>query len=243
MTRFRLTENARWYALGLGLAGALALLAVLQYRSNRQLRDGLQKQMRTTLQGSLMNVRFGLEQEFSPICYTLSTPPNPLEDDSESSAREFTQWRRTAVHPALVANVFVYQRAGQPHTGLSQLRQDGNKFEAVDWPADFVPLHGKLDQMAGADSPVSSWLIEENIPALVHPIRGPEKQATQSFLIVQLNLQELSHHILPELAQRYLGSNGQQDYQVALIDRNSDRSLVYSSDGGFGSLDDHAFDA
>ncbi len=241
MSRLRFSENARWYTLGVGLACALALLAILQYRSNRQLRDVLQKQMRSTLQGSLINVRYGLEQEFSPICNTLRSPAK--KNILQTYAQEFAQWRNTAVHPALVAALYVTRRSHSSESGLFRLQPEGGKFEVVDWPTNLIPLRWKLDQMSATGSPLPSWLVEENVPALVHPVRDFENPATLSFVIVQLNLQELAHHILPELAQRYLGSNGHLDYQVALISPDAHRSVVYSSDVGFGADDDHTTDA
>ena len=147
MSRFRISENARWYALGLGLAGALLLLAMLQYRSNRQLRDFLQKQMHSTLQGSLMNVRFGMEQEFWPICNTFRSPSRA--DNLEMYARDFVEWRATAVHPALVSDLYIAQRntqhANSPELRLLRLENNGSKFGIADWPAAFIPLQGKLD--------------------------------------------------------------------------------------------------
>jgi hypothetical protein len=109
MIRFRSTENARRYALGLALAGTLVSLAILQYRSNRQLRDVLQTQMRFNVQGSLMNVRFGLEQEFSPICNAIqSWRTNPGQSNLEFLAKQVDAWRGSAVHPALIKAVFFY---------------------------------------------------------------------------------------------------------------------------------------
>jgi signal transduction histidine kinase len=239
MTRFRFTENARWYVLGLALTGALVSLAILQYQSNRQLRDVLQTQMHSTVQGSLMNVRFGLEQELSPICNMLQPPPNPQKLELDTFARDVSEWHGSAVHPALIENVFVYTRVATPE--LFRLQADNSKFESVKWPADFISLRAKLNEFHGPDSSFSSWMIEENIPALVHRIGG--KSGAQSFLIVQLNIVELAHHILPELVQRYLGPNGHLDYQVALINANVRRSVVYSSDAGFGSTDRRAPEA
>ena len=245
MSQFRISENIRWYALGLGLAGALLLLAMLQYRSNRQLRDVLQKQMHSTLQGSLMNVRFGMEQEFWPICNAFRSPSRA--DNLEMYVRDFVGWRATAVHPALVSDLYIAQRNTQhaisPELRLLRLENNGSKFRIADWPADFIPLQGKLDQMSTAESPLPPWLVEENIPALIHPIHDSANTRTASFVIVQLNLKELAHHILPELAQRYLGSNGHLDYQVALVDLKAASSTLYSSDAAFGPHDYRSSDA
>jgi hypothetical protein len=246
MSQFRISENVRWYALGLGLAGGLLLLAILQYRSNRQLRDVLQKQMHSTLQGSLMNVRFGIEQEFWPLCNTFRLPSQA--DNFEMYARDLARWRSNAVHPALVVDLYTAQRdvaqhVNSPELRLFRLQRDASKFEIADWPADFIPLRGRLDQMSTAESPLPPWLVEENVPALIHPVRDSGNTRTLSFVIVQLNLKELAQHILPELAQRNLGSNVHVDYQIALINRNADGATVYSSDAGFGAGDYRTSDA
>ncbi len=97
--------------------------------------------------------------------------------------------------------------------------------------------------MSSAESPLPQWLVEENIPALIHPVRDSESTRIVSFVIVQLNLKELAHHILPELAQRYLGSNGHLDYQVALANLKAASSTLYSSDAAFGAHDYRNSDA
>ena len=65
------SENFRWYGMVLGLAAILALLAVLQYRSSKAVAEATTDQMRSSLQGSLMDVRQGLERELAPLCREL----------------------------------------------------------------------------------------------------------------------------------------------------------------------------
>src|SRR5947208_7089907 len=93
------------------------------------------------------------------------------------------------------------------------------------------------------NAPLPPWLIEENVPALVRPVRFGETFAPAAFVIIQLNTDELAHHILPEIAQRYLSTNGRLDYQIALINANVHPSVVYTSDTGFGSSEHHVPDA
>jgi signal transduction histidine kinase len=243
MIEFRFTENARWYMLGLALAGALVSLALLQCRSNRQLRDVLQTQMRSNVQGSLMNMRFGLEQELSPICNAIqSWGTNPGQSNLEFLADQVDAWRGSAVHPALIKAVFFYDVApGSVIPRFVQLKPGHSQLAEAEWPTNLLPLQTKVNELSDQawnhhqNVPFASWLIDENVPALVHPVRSAENFAPEAFVIVQLNADELAHHILPELAQRYLGSNGHLDYQVALINVNAPRSVVYSSDSGFGN--------
>jgi signal transduction histidine kinase len=93
-------------------------------------------------------------------------------------------------------------------------------------------------------------MIDQNIPALVHPVRevegrpnaGGRKPPTLTWIVVDLSLEMLGHHILPELAQRYFGNHGQLTYELAVIADNAHRTVIYSSDAGFGSQTDTVSD-
>jgi signal transduction histidine kinase len=252
MVLFRVSEKTRWYLLGIGLTLILLLLGLLQYRDNRQLRGLLQQQMHTTLQTSLMRVRFGVEQQLTPICKSLdSVLANSPVDNLQQYSAKFVQWRTTAVHPDLVSGVFLYGGTRDSGATFFQLRPDQGHFSQTAWPADLVPLRIELDRLSqifhvqageaalrefGRRGHQSfGWYIDENIPALVHPITDPHNSGRFSSLIVQLNTQELKQHILPELVQRDLTSDGKLNYEVALIDVGSKQPLIYTSGTGFGT--------
>jgi len=190
-----------------------------------------------------MNVRFGLEQELSPICNAIqSWETNPGDSDLKSLEKQVEAWRASALHPALVKAVFFYSVApGNTIPRFVQLGPGHDQSANAEWPTTLLPLQAKLNEMAEQawnhqqTAPLPPWLIAENVPALVHTVRSGKNFAPDAFVIVQLNADELAHHILPELAQRYLGSNGRLDYQVALINVNAPRGVVYSSDSGFGN--------
>ena len=196
-----------------------------------------------------MNVRFELEQGLSPICNAIQGWGSDPQSSPETLAREIADWRRTAVHPALVSNVFVYMLGpGNIIPRFAQLEPKYNQFIKAEWPANFLALQAKLNEIADQawtqehSAPVPAWLLDEDVPALVYAAHSAQASAPEAFVIVELNTDELAHHILPELAQRYLGSNGHLDYQVALINQNIQRNVVYTSDSGFGS-DSSAIDA
>src|SRR5712692_5810287 len=106
------SENVRWYALVVGLAAVLALLAVLQYRASRQVSDATTEQMRASLQGSLMDLRQGLEGELAPLCRELEAESGvPAQNALSEYVDRFERWHRAAAHPRLVADVFVWRIA------------------------------------------------------------------------------------------------------------------------------------
>jgi signal transduction histidine kinase len=86
-------------------------------------------------------------------------------------------------------------------------------------------------------------MIDQNIPALVHPVlevdgkatSGIRKRPTLTWLVVNLNLAVLRRDVLPELAQRYFGNSKASTYDLAVIADNARRVVIYSSDVGFGS--------
>jgi signal transduction histidine kinase len=155
-------ENFRWYALVGGLAAVLTLLAVLQYRSSRQVSDATAQQMRASLQGSLMDLRQGMERELGPICHELQAESGvPYQSASFEYVNLFERWHRSSAHPGLVADVFVWRAADSADPQLLRLNSDRTGFEPADWPSGFASLHRRLQEMTpefagGATSSVGS---------------------------------------------------------------------------------------
>jgi signal transduction histidine kinase len=188
-------KNAGWYALILGLVAALVVLAVLQYHSSRQLSDATSEQMHATLDASLMDLRRGVENELSLICRDLELgSQGQWQDDLEQLASRFADWRRTAPHTTLVANVFVWRSGGRVNSGMLQLDMGRDEFVPAQWPSQLDRLRMRLEEMSGnhpgptdfvADTQhrppqtappppppdarhVSPWLVDVHVPALVH---------------------------------------------------------------------------
>jgi len=95
----------------------------------------------------------------------------------------------------------------------------------------------------GPGPPPFSWMIDQNIPALVHPVRETDqraiggKHAAITWIVVRLDQQVLGSHIFPEIAQRYFGRTDQSQYEIAVVSRNAPVVVIYSSHAGFGSQD------
>lgn len=88
-----------------------------------------------------------------------------------------------------------------------------------------------------------AWMIDENVPVLVHPTLAPVRMKDSqggkvrsyvTWVLVVLNLDVLRSHILPELAQRNFGTEELSRYEVAVIQENAGtRGVIYSSDPAF----------
>ena len=98
--------------------------------------------------------------------------------------------------------------------------------------------------------PGSMWMMEQNIPALVHrvvpaadPDPVPASPRSVDWVVIELNEALLRQHLLPELAQRYFGGPEGLTYQVAIVGGNGARRVIYSSDSEFAKQDIAAADA
>ncbi|MBO0911379.1 MAG: HAMP domain-containing histidine kinase [Acidobacteria bacterium] len=258
MRRIGIPRYVRWYLPGAGLALLLALLGLLQYRANRELRDDLGHEMRAQARTSLMRVRRGLEDELGVICDAFqasqsnfqASPSNAPGDDFRKAAVSLGRFRQTSAHPWLVANVFVFE--GARGTGeLLELHSEQQQFERVEWPPNLIPLREHLERLAAEMPPPAGrevrppdryrplarrrpwlWLMDQNVPALVRVARGP---GALSAVIIELNTQVLAESILPQLVEREFVSNGKSPYRVALLNGNEPGAVLYTSDPGFGS--------
>lgn len=273
--KMTLSENVRWYGLVLGLAVVLLVLAVMQYRSSRQLSEATTGQMRANLQGSLMDFRLGLERELAPLCRDLQPSAGVRgQGTRQELAAHFDRWHRAAAHSTLVSDVYVWWAAGGPQPQLLRLNSERTDFEEAEWPTEFQKLRQQLRAMTsefrgpaagpnepepppgsphglpsgphsghGPMPPPFSWMIDEDIPVLVHSVREKDqrgivgKPAAMTWILVRLNQQVLGSHIFPEIAQRYFGSRDQSSYEIAVLANNAEGAVIYSSDVGFGSQD------
>lgn len=84
----------------------------------------------------------------------------------------------------------------------------------------------------------SSWMIDQNVPALIHAFREPPrggapqaKSPERDWVVVVLDRRVLFEHIIPDLVQRHFGGN-QSSYDIA-VTGNRQESDLYSSRPGF----------
>jgi signal transduction histidine kinase len=261
--KLTVSENVRWYALVGGLVATLVLLVVLQYRSVKAVSVTMREQMRANLGGSLMDVREAFDRELSPLCRELqqrAVPPG--EDNLHELALGFDDWRSGAAHPSLVEAVYVWKSNRNSPSEMLKLDASGKAFEAVSWPENLIQLREKLVEMMDARAPDErdhfdhhagdrgpngpmgppSWMIDQDVPALVHPIftrslhNADEYKAdwrddsSMEWIMIVLDRTVLAQNVLPELIQRYFGVNGQSSYEIAVIDKNERAPALYVSD-------------
>jgi signal transduction histidine kinase len=193
------SESFRWYGMVAGLAAVLVLLAVLQYRSVKAVSEATTAQMRASLQGSLMDIRQGLELELTQLCRDLQFgSANGQQEGMPEYIARYDRWQRTAAHPDLVSALFVWRSEGA-HSELFKLNASRTAFEQASWPDDLNPLREELVELVpeqtiagggagGHGSPRDLSLGDHRPPPVAHgegspgnQERGPDQEETHSY--------------------------------------------------------------
>lgn len=138
-------------AIVIALAAVLLVLAVLQYRWSSQVTEVARVRMRANLQASLMGFRQDLYRELSAACLPLQLgrPLNTPEERWSQYAQQFKQWSRTAAHPGLVTDLYVWKNVSTEHPELLRLDHETGELEAAEWPPGFESLRDKLRPISG----------------------------------------------------------------------------------------------
>lgn len=160
--------------MGSALTAALVLLAVLQYRSEKAVSEATTAQMRASLQGSLMDVRQGLDRELTSLCREMQINDFSAGNDLQEYAVRFEQWRVGTTHPNLVEEVFIWQQDDAPHAKLYQFDATHNAFEIAEWPnnlqkirerlIEISPLSGRSGYGPGPGLPPNSFVGQGSFP-------------------------------------------------------------------------------
>jgi signal transduction histidine kinase len=188
-----------WIAVLCVLAGLLAAVAFLQFRSTTQIDDATEDRIGGNLESLMIDWHLDFYRRFSNICVALQVGPDSgAFDDWSVFSDRFSQWRQTAQTPQLVQNLYIWETSQKTAPRLLRLDAGSSLPSVAAPPAEFEPLLSRLrlrsgnlhsglrawqainSERAGKDSaqqseplasdPLTGWQFDQNIPAIVHPV-------------------------------------------------------------------------
>ncbi len=256
------------------IAGIVALVAVLQYRWSRKLSEATSTLLQGNLHTAMLRFRQDVHRELAPLCVSLQLTGDDSQELTGELRRGFSTWKGAAAHPDLVSEVFLWQDAVGKHSRITHLNPLNDQLLEDSWPFALDSLRARLEKrsrlllavarwrnantnqeppgaLPGAvdhkgSPPVFGWQIDENIPALVHPLLRHAAHSPTKFeidwIIVKLNRKVLQSRVFPELAKRHFGGHDGLVYQVAVLVPDG-HDVLFSSDKEFGKSDLGSFDA
>jgi hypothetical protein len=104
------------------LTAIVLVLAGLQYRWTNQVSEATGVRLADSLRMSMIGWHLDLFRNIAEVCLTMRVSPEVVTDyDPNQYIRGYEEWRRAAVYPDLVANLYLAKAEGQ---GLQVLRMN-----------------------------------------------------------------------------------------------------------------------
>ena len=232
------------------------ILGVLQYRMIGEVRDAARDRLHGSLQASVNRISAEVDSDIAAAANAIAPAiPSDSVTQLEPTVREhYEQWKQSSRHAQLFSRVAL----AVPHDDRLQLRSIEPAVEPTyDWPPNLKPMQQRLEhnlepRRAGPDgggAPPDDGLRRDNEGlAMEYPIfsmpQGPPRggrgggpgggpfRRELAWVVLDLNPEYLRTTLLPEILQRHLGTNGNLDYQVWVLDRANPSNVIYESDPG-----------
>jgi signal transduction histidine kinase len=144
------------------LLSVLVALMYLQYQWTKQVSDVARAHVAADLRRSILAWHLDLFRSFAgpPVALQLNSEADSSQNE-HAYAKRYLQWRATAVHTNIVANLYVWSFYDQRHPQVLCLDLETGVFKPVPWPEKFESLRKRLQQkssslslaIAGASSP------------------------------------------------------------------------------------------
>ncbi|HUP60348.1 MAG TPA: HAMP domain-containing sensor histidine kinase [Thermoanaerobaculia bacterium] len=202
--------NALLAALLVLLVAGLGVLAVLQYGWIDRVSDAERERMRANIDFAARRFTEELRAEIGEVFESFARP------EGGDLGQRYGDWASIAVHPRLIANIYVIQR-----DSVRMLDLDSLQLVESTWPEALAGLRRQIESMAGP----ARWpppFVADVPGLLIAPRRGPppagfeEMRDDRPAIFVQLDRAQLVDVILPQLAAQHFAT-GTDSYDVAVM--------------------------
>ncbi len=240
-------ETKRRRVLSGLLLGALLLLCgtlgVLQYRwigaVSRVERDRLQANLQADLERLSDDLSLTIAVQIRALL-----PQQSGQDPAAAEAAiagRYREWKQTARRARIFSRVAMAGPGGET-ASLRVLDMDKGVFTDAGWPGEWKTLRDRAetrrepapgDRRGPPGPPPDQPGMEFEVPLFgASQPPGPFERGAPGRVIFELDLAYLREVLLPELFQRYLGSGGRPDYEVAVLTRGGSPDAIFPADLG-----------
>ena len=114
------------------MTAVLCLLGFLQYRWSLEISEATTARMQTSLDESMMNWRQAFYRELARAAQPWERTRNAGDDRWKESLQRFQEWNKTASHPELVSDVFLWRWSSNSDADVLRLNKEKYQWEAAD---------------------------------------------------------------------------------------------------------------
>jgi signal transduction histidine kinase len=263
--RITLSERALATCLVVPTVIVVIMLAVVQYRWSDQVSSATSVRLADSLQMSMMSWHLNLFRNLSDICQQIGLSANSVgRRELEDTARRFQEQQASAEYPDLVSEVDLVASDvllpamrwnGMTHrfepvrttSRLNSLQEQLVRSSSTAMSATAMSPHSaRPSEPAHTVSGLRDWRFAPELPGLLRPVvtnvslfdrLSPSERTIAAWIVIPVDIDVMSRHLLPELSRRYFTGTDGLDYQVALVAGTNPRRVIYSSDPTFAAED------
>jgi signal transduction histidine kinase len=231
-------------------------LGILQYRWIGEVSVADRERMRTSLQASLQRLsqEFNAEITAAGTALLPSSVPSDLQGRADAYAARYAHWRESSRHTGMFRRIAM---ATPDHGALALYILDPNTgiYSPAPWPDSWATARRSVAERFEREGPGfrRPFPNSDGDPALIEIPRvtfnrpeGPTPTFRPGlppspgqpilppidldWLLLELDLDYVRASILPELFQRHLGGDANQNWQTEIVSRSDSPQLLYTSD-------------
>jgi signal transduction histidine kinase len=238
---WRARDRRLWLTLA-ALTVLLVVLAALQYKWTSEIGRAEAERRQNQIERSTWRFANAFDREMGQILAAFFRMDSPLPAEGWRTAlRERLAAWKTTEHADVLSQVLLATRTLSGEVRLEACSAGDADCHQAAWTPELEPLRKRLQVTAGGrdgffirpgflfDRPLalSFPLMDRRDDSQPGPRWGPFRLA--GVVLLQLDLDYLREHLLPQLAEANFGPLAESDFVVAVV-RREDRSVVYSSD-------------
>jgi len=229
------------------IAGAVCVLAVIQYRWTSEISRAEQERLKSVLEASVKSFNQEFAYDFERLNESFEIDPEaPALTINARVLGQYANWVRTTSRPDLLAGLHIWMAGDRGVSHLESLDRRNEQFQNSLWPEQIRSLRPLLENRfpqlppltSGHDATYYPWTFYGDTSALVRPLFEVASNLADSdmqvqpvgFLILQIDSEYLRRRYLPELVDHDFGPSG---FGVALRSASHPYQVIYSSGPAF----------
>jgi signal transduction histidine kinase len=216
-------------------------LAALQYHWTGEISRAERQRLKDGLQASLQRLSQEFNAEITSPCVALLPGNEEVAESGRDQAylTRYSHWKDVSRHDEIIRRIAIATPAGDT-LRLEIFQPEHGILVAAQWPNQWVGLRERLQARLNGNAPPGPMARDEGMLVEIPRMSAPGMPRGRmglnlrelEWLILEFNLEYIRANILPELVPKYLGRDGQLEFDVQVVPRVNLAQVIYRAGTG-----------
>jgi hypothetical protein len=238
-----------WLTIGL-LVVLCTVLAALQYHWTGEISRAERQRLKDGLQASLQRLSQEFNAEITSPCVALLPGNEEVADSGRDQAylSRYRHWKELSRHDEIIRRIAI-ATPGENTIKLEMVHAEQGIVVAAEWPNEWSALRERLLSRLSGNAPPGPLARDEGVLVEIPRMSAPGVPRGRiglnfrelEWLILEFDVEYIRANILADLVPKYLGRDGQLEFDVEVVPRvnleqviyrtGTDESLISNADG------------